>query len=101
MAATRRIIFDANSLLKLLSHYTQDSDNSIPLDAELIDAGVSSVLGSWIGLNVQSDRWDGPEVEGGHGLRPLHIRYEGKRVMSWDSKPDTSPTWHDAPESPR
>ena len=37
--AQRWIEFDSNSLLKLLTHYTMDSNDQIPLDAELRTSG--------------------------------------------------------------
>jgi len=101
MAGTRKIVFDGNSLLKLLTHYTQDSADSIPLDGELVDCGVSARLGQWIGLLVRSANWDGPVVPSGDGLRPLHIRYEGKRVMTWKQDGSTNnPEWKPSVESP-
>jgi len=78
------VVFDANSLLKLLTHY---SDGALPLDGELKSAGVNPYLERVIGLEVLSNEWDEVEVkaESGH-LQPLHIRYEGKKVLSWSDR---------------
>lgn len=97
MSAARTIYIDANSILRLLTHY---SDGSVPLDAELKAAGVSRFLGRWIGLLVASEQWSGPSVESGDGLQPLHIRYEGKKVMTWDEagKPVE---WKEGAETPK
>ena len=46
----KRIEIDANSILKLITHYTQDLKYPMPLDAELVAAGISPVLHRWIML---------------------------------------------------
>ena len=96
--ASRTIYIDADSILKLLTHY---SDGDVPLDAELQGAGVSRWLGRWIGLVVKSDQWahDSGAIANDGGLKPLHVRYEGKKVLSW--KGGDEPLWVDAPEGPK
>ena len=89
-------MFDAESVLRLLCHYT---DGAVPLDSVLKSAGVSAVFGRWIGLNVESKEWSGEEVLGG-GLAPLHVRYEGKKVMSWEGK-GMEPEWTEGVEAPK
>lgn len=83
--ATRSVIFDANSLMKLLTHY---SEGEIPLNSELKQLLASAMLPNWIGLVVESDQW--PDTSTGKsgygGQAPYHFRYEGKRTMRWDGQ---------------
>lgn len=94
MSHQRLIAIDAESLLALIAHY---DEGKIPTDAELVSAGISTKLAGWIGLEVRSDGWEGPLVESGEGMPPLHFRYEGKKTMSWDNrKKDPEPVWSKA-----
>jgi len=98
MSKQRIIAIDADSLLALIAHY---DEGKIPIDAEIVSAGVSQTLNGWLGLEVRSKGWDGPLVESGDGMPPLHFRYEGKKTMSWDNrKKESEPVWSDAPEAP-
>jgi hypothetical protein len=103
--AQRWIHFDANSLLKLLTHYTMDHDDQIPLDAELRSAGVSTVMGRYIVLEVESKEWNGMEPETTGLLPLLHVRFEGDKVLSWTQSPNnpvhTKDSWKDQVGSPR
>jgi hypothetical protein len=101
--AQRWIQFDANSLLKLLTHYTMDHDDQIPLDAELKFAGVSNYVTRWIVLEVEAKEWDGMEPNAEGVLPMLHVRFEGDKVMSWtqNTKTHTRDMWKDAVESPK
>lgn len=102
--AQRIIEFDAQSLLHLLIHYTQDHDCEIPLDGTLTGAGVSQFIPRWVMLEVASDKWDGIRfVPGADEPYPLHVRYEGKRVMSWgnDGEQHTKDTWKESVETPK
>lgn len=100
----RWIEFDANSLLKLLTHYTMDSEDQVPLDAELRSAGVSRFVTRWIMLEVESKEWDGLAVDPAtQEIPPLHIRFEGNKVMSWvqsPNSPHTKDSWKEEVESP-
>lgn len=89
--ATQRVIFEGESLLRLLTAYF---DGKIPLDAKLLFVGAGQQLQRWIGLWVESEQWgsDG-EVEGGHGLVPLHLRYEGRRNLSWTKRDGNEIDW--------
>lgn len=102
--ARRWIEFDSNSLLKLLTHYTMDSNDQIPLDAELRSAGVSQYVARWIMLEVESKEWDGLATDPiTHEAPMLHIRFEGNKVMSWTqapSSPHTKDSWKEEVESP-
>ena len=82
--ATRQVHFDANSLLKLLVHYTESAESvkRVPLDGELVSLKVSAYLQNYIGLIVRSNEWEGRIGKDGV-LEPLHIRYEGRRVFTW------------------
>ena len=94
---SKHIYFDAESVLRLLTHYTE---GVVPVDAELRGAGVSQYLQQWIGLDVESNGWSGAEVPGG-GLPPLHIRYEGRKVMIFQGGPEDPVVWTPQPEAPR
>lgn len=99
----RTIYIDAESILNLLTHY---SEGDLPLDAKLLTVGVSSVMGRWIGMLIDSDQWRDwrqSERTTDGGLRPLHIRYEGKKVLVWGDKPagDNAPAWRDDVEAPK
>jgi hypothetical protein len=91
--AIRRIEFDPINLLGLLTHYT---DGDVPLDAELVNVSVGAVLSRHIGLEVKSDQWTGEPLPDGSGLfAPLHLRYEGRKTLSWGRK-DQEVAWSDA-----
>jgi hypothetical protein len=91
--AQRTVVFDAKDLLALLTHY--NDGKSIPLDVELVSVGISPFLQRWIGMECKSDGWmDGTPLPGG-GLSPLHIRYEGKKVMTLTDKGQEG-VWNDA-----
>jgi hypothetical protein len=101
--AQRWIQFDANSLLKLLTHYTMDHDDQIPLEAELKFAGVSNFVTRWIVLEVEAKEWDGMAPDPATQELPfLHVRFEGNKVMSWTQSPQshTKDSWKTEVESP-
>lgn len=82
----KRIEFSADSLLRLCTHYLQDSKLGVPLDAELISAGVSPFLQRYVMLEVRSHEWNTKNTP--IDLRTgepelLHVRYEGHRTASW------------------
>lgn len=82
----KRIEIDAQSILRLLTHYTQDLDDAVPLDAELLAAGVSPYVNRWIMLSVESKEWDGANIPINATTREpefYHVRYEGRKVGSW------------------
>jgi hypothetical protein len=100
--AQKTIYIDAESILQLLTHY---SEGDLPLDAKLLTAGVSSYLARWIGLRVDSEQWrdwrTAERTQDG-GLRPLHIRYEGKKVLVWgDGSREEHPVWESGVEGPK
>ncbi len=100
---TRRIEFNANSLLKLLVHYLQDHEDQIPLDAELVTAGVSPFLQRYVMLEAKSDKWGDVSINP-ETREPeyLHVRYEGRKTASWQQGNPDAPVmqWQEAVESP-
>lgn len=101
----KRIEFSANSLLKLLTHYYQDHDAGIPLDAELVSAGVSPYIQRWVMLEVKSEEWlrNGVPIDPRTGEPEfLHVRYEGGKTASWQQEKDGAPKmqWKESVEAP-
>lgn len=89
--SSQRIIVDGESLLHLLTAYY---DGEVPMDAKLLQVGISKFLGRWIGLLVESGQWpSGNSVENGDGDYPLILRYEGRRTMSWTKRDEQPITW--------
>jgi len=88
---TKLLVIDGQSLLNLLTHYT---DGAIDLDAKLLSVGVSQFLGEWIGLEVESSQWKDEKIPGMDAYYPLHVRYEGKKIMKWGRKGEEI-TWGD------
>jgi len=90
MAHQKMFVFDPRDLARLLTHYT---DGLVPLDGEVVNFGVNPFLVRMLGLEVESKEWDNWE--------PLHIRYNGKRVMSWQQGDKVEhPEWVEANDTP-
>jgi hypothetical protein len=77
---TKLLIIDGQSLLNLLTHYT---DGAVDLDAKLLGIGISQYLGQWVGMDIESNQWKDEKLAGQEAYSPLHIRYEGKRILKW------------------
>jgi len=92
-AGSKIIAIDAESLLKLWIHY---SDGKLPLDSELKAFAVDTILKRQLAFIVESSQWDDEPLPGKSELAPLHLRYEGKMVMSWGDKME-EPFWQNAP----
>jgi hypothetical protein len=91
MAGTKMYCFEPESLVRLLTHYT---DGLVPLDAQVTNVGFNPYLGRMIGIEVQSSEWD--------NFEPLHIRYEGSKIMSWVKGTGVDkPIWSETPDTPR
>lgn len=78
-----RVMFDADSLMALLTHYT---DGVIPNKVDVKSISSSQWLNGWIGIDCEAiwpDSWVAPSRQ---GLEPLHIRYRGDRVEVFDEK---------------
>ncbi len=88
--SSKMVVFDANSLLKLLTHF--DDGVNLPLGAQLVAAGVNPMVERWVGLLVESDEWDRPD--------PLQIRYQRNKIMKWERGEETC-TWKPTPEAPK
>lgn len=98
MAGSKLIVFDANQFIKLLCHYTE---GRVPIDAELKSLGVGTRMKRQIGMLITSQQWPKDELDPtGNFYHPLHIRYEGNKVMSWGKK-GTEPFWQDQNEAPK
>jgi hypothetical protein len=102
----KRIEIDAQSILRLLTHYTQDLDKPVPLDCELVAAGVSPYISRWIMLEVTSDEWGRAALPINPDTREpefYHVRYEGRKVGSWmanGSEEHPKMEWKDTVEAP-
>lgn len=86
----RKIIFSPETLLALMQHYTEDCEDRIPLDAQLVSLGVNPVLERMVGMLVQSGSWESGVASNREGkiglLSPLHFRYEGGKVLLWGGR---------------
>lgn len=87
--ATKLFVFEPNDLLRLLTHYT---DGGVPLDGEATNVMVNERLQRFVGIEVRSKEWE--------DFTPLHIRYEGARVMSWSKGTGDEPIWNQTPDTP-
>lgn len=87
--AQRLVVFEIESLKDLLVHYT---DGAIPLDSTAVSFDVNQFLQRYIGIVVQSSGWPVADAVGPDGmLVPLHIRYEGNRVLKIERPQDAGP----------
>jgi hypothetical protein len=99
----RRLIFDANELLKLFTHYTE---GLVPTDAEMREFMVHPALTRMVGMWVRSGQWadqtlsDKPEDRARGALRPIHIRYEGRKTMQLVT-PEGGADWRESPDAPK
>lgn len=66
------IEFDVQGMYDLLVHYT---DGECPLSGEVKMIAQHPQLGMMIGIVVESPEWT--------EAKPLHLRYDGKRIASW------------------
>lgn len=90
--AQRKVFFDIQSLLNLLTHYTE---GKVPSDAEVKIAGPHSILSGWFAMVLASRQWP----KGSHD-KPLVFRYEGKRNI-WINKHEKTTDSNWAPEAPQ
>lgn len=80
--ASRLLIFDLQSVLRLMTHYSEGK--TVPLDAEAKNFSVSDKLPRWITIITESKEWQDQPLKGGDGYGgqvPVHFRYEGARSM--------------------
>lgn len=97
MAGSKIIRFDARDFCKLLTHY---SEGLVPLDFELKHVAVDTILKRQIAFIGESKQWRDDPLPGKEEYGPLHLRYEGKRIMSWGRK-GNEPFWQDANDTPK
>lgn len=90
--AQRLLIFDLNSLVKLLTHYTE---GAIPLDAEALTFEVSPKLQRYISMQLQSKEWHEDVNPQTGELEPIHVRYEGNRVLTIQNPQTDEIKWTD------
>ena len=93
MPGAKRLVLDGQSLLNLLTHYT---DGAIDLDAKLVSLGVHQILNREIGLYVESSQWKDEKIPGKEYYSPLYIKYEANKVFKWGQKDqDVAGSWGD------
>lgn len=87
----RLIRIKADDLLNLLTVYT---DGDVPLDAELTDISINKFLERSIIFTMRSKQWRETAYDVTLGkLRPLIVRYEGKKTLSWHQKKEEPYDW--------
>lgn len=86
--AQRLIVFDVDSLVRLLTHY---SEGDVPLDARVKEVGFNPLLPRYIGIEVESRQWRSEETQ------PFHFRYAGQKVLRWGDRREGRPSWGEAP----
>ena len=93
----KRIVFDLDTALALLTHY---SDGAVPLDADVRGLGVSKLLGRYIGFKVASAQWRDADLplDPSGMLPPLDIRWEGDKVLKWSER-GSPVTWEETPDA--
>ena len=97
--AQKRIVFDPQSVIALLTHYT---DGTVPLDTIVKGVKVSPALQRMLAFECESAQWtDTIESDKTPGvLSPLVIRYEGKKTLSWGGKHQEM-EWKESVEAPK
>lgn len=83
------LVFEPSNLYNLLVHYT---DGECPLNGEVRNVLVHPALERFVALSVRSDEWQEET--------PLHLRYDGKRTMSWVKGVERA-EWAQREETPR
>ena len=99
MSNSRLLVFDVQSLARLITHYTEGS--VMPLDAEVISFGVHPRLQRMVQLVIRSHDWPAEDKVNPvtKELEPISFRYEGKRTVSWSGKGEAiNPEWSAASE---
>jgi hypothetical protein len=95
----RRLIFTPESLVSLLTHYT---DGLVPLDSVVREVMTHAMFQRMVGLVVDSAQWSDihPNPSNPTEPEPLNIRYEGKKTLSWGKRTDDH-TWTESIEGPK
>jgi hypothetical protein len=89
--STRLVVLRADDLKNLLTVYT---DGAVPLDAELTEVSVHPYMERSINLTMKSKQWQETTYDPVlRRLRPLLVRYEGKKTLSWHQKKEEEYNW--------
>lgn len=100
MSVQRMIVFDPKDLYNLLLHY--DEGKHLPLNAEVKDFGFSQFMQRWVGLEVESSEWPSEGWAPAAGAQKMvHVRYEGKKTLSWSGEGEGPQNWKDGVEAPK
>ena len=89
MPGSKRIEFYPQNILNLLTHYT---DGEVPLNGEVKEVLIHPQLSRYFALSVESHEWK--------ESTPLHIRYQGRRTLSWKKGREHAP-WMQKNETPK
>lgn len=85
------------SLRDLLVHYTE---GAVPRHAKVLALESSAALPRYISLLMESHEWeDTTDLGVGGELVPLHVRYEGGRVMKLENPQDAGVEAWGSPEA--
>ena len=89
----RLVVIDAKDIVSLLTVYT---DGDVPLDAELKEISINKYFVRTLLLIMESKQWKettyNTETK---RLRPLLVRYDGKKTLSWHQKEQEEYDWKD------
>jgi hypothetical protein len=96
--AQRVIETDIHSIVALMTHYLDGK--SIPLDVEVESLSVSPLLQRWLLIWCRSGKWMDGQIMPDGGVTPLHVRFEGGKVMTIKGKGE-EPTWAPVNEDPK
>ena len=89
----RLLVISANDIKNLLTVYT---DGDIPLDANLKEISINKFFTRTIIFIMESSQWKETSIDLNTGrLRPLIVRYDGKKTLSWHQKKDEPYEWKD------
>lgn len=96
--AKRLLILDPQSLIRLLTHYT---DGEVPLDTEVRSIGQSPYLQRLFMFDCVAGDWPNAQLAPNNlGYYPLHFRYIGRKTLSWGGPKDEY-QWKQSLESPK
>jgi hypothetical protein len=89
----RLIVINAEDLTNLLTVYT---DGDVPLDAKLKEIAINKFFDRTILFEMESSQWKETSMDLNTGkIRPLIVRYDGKKTLSWHQKKDEPYQWRE------
>lgn len=91
--AQRTIILDPQTLLRLLTHYTEGK--AVPLVSECVGVKVSRIFSRLVSLSVSSPEWATADL-----ATPMWVGYEGRKTHAWSEK-GAPVVWTAANEDPK